>query len=224
MPTPTVENYLKALYSLGQQTPGSAMAPMGELARAVGVAPGTATLMIKRLAERGLVRYEPRGGAALTRKGNRAALDVLRRHRLIEQFLVQVVGLDWAEVHEEAEVLEHAISDRLLQRIDDMLGNPAYDPHGDPIPAASGKVAQRTLIPLDTAAPGRARVARITDHTPDFLRFIDQQGLGPDTAITITERDAIADTVSLQRADGQAVQLGHTAAAKILVEVEEGSS
>ena len=224
MPTPTVENYLKALYSLGQATPGSAMVPMGELARAVGVTPGTATLMIKRLDARGLVRYEPRGGAALTRTGNRAALDVLRRHRLVEQFLVQVVGLDWAEVHEEAEVLEHAISDRLLQRIDDMLGNPAYDPHGDPIPAASGKVARRTLIGLDTATPGPARVARITDHDPDFLRFIDQQGLAPDTAVIITQRDAIADTVSLRRADGHAVQLGHTAAAKILVEVGRGSS
>jgi DtxR family Mn-dependent transcriptional regulator len=221
MPTATVENYLKALYRLGPKAAGNnkAMAPMGELARSVGVTPGTATLMIKRLADRGLVRYEPRSGAALTRKGNRAALDVLRRHRLIEQFLVQIVGLDWSEVHEEAEVLEHAISERLLQRIDDMLGNPEYDPHGDPIPAASGKLARRTLVGLDEAAPGPARVARITDHSPDFLRFIDQQGLAPDTAVHITERDAAADTVTLQRADGQAVQLGQTAAAKILVEV-----
>jgi len=235
MPTATVENYLKALYRLGQHAAGShapgtnapgtrapgksGMAPMGELARSVGVTPGTATLMIKRLAERGLVRYEPRGGAALTRKGNRAALDVLRRHRLIEQFLVQVVGLDWSEVHEEAEELEHAISDRLLQRIDDMLGNPEYDPHGDPIPAASGKVARRTLVGLDQAAPGPARIARIADHDPDFLRFIDQHGLAPDTRITITERDHAADTITLQHADGHALQLGHAAAAKIMVEL-----
>lgn len=218
MPTATVENYLKALYSLGQRTPGPAMAPMGELARAVGVTPGTATLMIKRLAERGLVRYEPRGGAALTRRGNRAALDVLRRHRLVEQFLVQVVGLDWSEVHDEAEELEHAISDRLLQRIDDMLGNPAFDPHGDPIPAASGKLARRDLVGLDACAPGPARVARITDHSPTFLRFVDQQGLSPDSAVTVIDRDAIGQTVTVHRANGDAVRLGHAAAAKILVE------
>ncbi len=219
MPTPTVENYLKALYSLRQRIEVP-LVPMGELARAVGVAPGTATLMIKRLAQRELVHYEPRGGARLTRKGQRAALDVLRRHRLIEQFLVQVVGLDWAEVHEEAEVLEHAISDRLLQRIDDMLGNPAYDPHGDPIPQASGKIAPRTLVGLDAAPPGPATVARITDHAPDFLRFIEAHGLSPQTTLTITARDPAADTITLQHPGQPPFQLGQSAAAKILVEAQ----
>jgi len=217
MPTPTVENYLKALYTL-RQTSGAALVPMGDLARAVGVAPGTATLMIQRLAGRGLVDYAPRAGAKLTRKGKRQALDVLRRHRLIEQFLVQVVGLDWSQVHQEAEVLEHAISDRLLSRIDAMLGNPQFDPHGDPIPQPSGKVPPRTLIGLDAAAPGPATVARITDDSPAFLRFVDEHGLSPSTPVTVAAHDPIGQTVTLRQADGGSVQLGHGAAAKILVE------
>lgn len=216
MPTPTVENYLKALYTLGQQA-GADLTPTGALADRLQVAPGTATLMIQRLAERGLVHYEPRQGARLTRSGQKAALDVLRRHRLIELFLVKVVGLDWSEVHEEAEVLEHAISNRLLQRIDDMLGNPDVDPHGDPIPAASGKMIQRRLVELAQCEPGKATIARITDHSPDFLHFLDRHELGPDTQVTVSGRDAAADTITLRHTDGRTIQLGSSAASKILV-------
>lgn len=217
MPTPTVENYLKVLYTL-RRASGAALVPMGDLARALGVAPGTATLMIQRLAQRGLVDYAPRAGAKLSRKGKRQALDVLRRHRLIELFLVEVVGLDWSQVHDEAEELEHAISDRLLERIDDMLGNPAFDPHGDPIPQASGKITARRLIGLDAAAPGPATVARITDDSPDFLRFVDQHGLTPSAAVTVAAHDPVGQTVTLEQPGGGSVQLGHGAAAKILVE------
>ena len=120
--------------------PSSALVPMGQIATTLGVAPGTATTMVKTLADSGLVRYEPYAGVRLTRTGEKQAARVLRRHRLIEQFLVQIMGMSWTEVHEEAEKLEHAVSERLIERIDEMLGRPAVDPHGDPIPDADGTV------------------------------------------------------------------------------------
>src|SRR6058998_1350305 len=140
MHSSTVEDYLKQIY-LEQQSGGQGqLVPMGKLAAAMGVVPGTATSMVKALADSGLVTYEPRGGARLTRGGEQLALHVLRRHRLVELFLVKVLGLDWSEVHAEAEELEHAVSDKVLERMDDVLGRPSVDPHGDPIPSAKGKV------------------------------------------------------------------------------------
>src|SRR5215213_586226 len=129
MASSTVENYVKQLY-LEQRAPRQ-LVPMGRLAAAMGVVPGTATSMVKALSDAGLVEYEPRGGARLTRGGEQLALHVLRRHRLVEVFLVKVLGLDWSEVHAEAEELEHAISDKVLDKIDKLLGHPSVDPHGD---------------------------------------------------------------------------------------------
>src|SRR3954447_19928311 len=140
MATSTVEDYLKQLY-LEQQSGPERLVPMGRLASLMGVVPGTATTMVKALAEARLVEYEPRGGGRLAGGGEQLALHVLRRHRLVELFLVEVLKLDWSEVHEEAEELEHAISDKVLERIDAYLGHPSVDPHGDPIPSAKGKVA-----------------------------------------------------------------------------------
>ncbi|MBP6783737.1 MAG: metal-dependent transcriptional regulator, partial [Verrucomicrobiales bacterium] len=131
MPTSTVENYLKAILHL--QGEGKGSTTVGEIARVLAVTPGTVTIMMRQLKERGLVAYEPRRGLSLRPRGRTAALKVVRRHRLIELFLVEVMKLDWSEVHEEAEILEHVISDRLLDRIDIMLGEPTHDPHGDPI-------------------------------------------------------------------------------------------
>ena len=146
-PSSTVENYLKAIYQAeiahGEE---GALVPMGRLASALHVVPGTATTMVKALADSGLVRYEPYAGVRLTPAGQKLAALVLRRHRLIELFLVKVLDMSWAEVHDEAERLEHAASDRLIDRIDAMLGRPAVDPHGDPIP--------------DPTAPSRSRATR----------------------------------------------------------------
>src|SRR5688572_18830427 len=139
MITSTVENYLKRIYLEHQET-RAALVPMGRLAASVGVTPGTATSMIKTLADAGLVAYEPRGGVRLTRKGEKLALHVLRRHRIVELFLVKVLGVDWSDVHKEAEELEHAISESLLERIAAYLGHPGFDPHGDPIPTAEGTI------------------------------------------------------------------------------------
>ncbi len=139
MPTLTVENYLKALYLLGEEkgTP----VPLGDLARMLDLTPGTVTTMIQRLERTtNLIDYQPRQGASLTRCGVKAARKIVRRHRIVEAFLVEVVGLDCAEVHEEAEHLEHAISDRLIEKLAALLSNPDYDPHGSPIPSASGKM------------------------------------------------------------------------------------
>src|SRR5258706_5415072 len=147
MPSITVESYLKQLYR-EQQNASEELVPMGKLATAMGVVPGTATSMVKALADSGLVSYEPRFGARLTKGGEQLALHVLRRHRLVELFLVKVLGLDWSEVHDEAEELEHAVSDKVLERIDAFLGHPSVDPHGDPIPTSKGKVAPQKLQSL----------------------------------------------------------------------------
>ena len=146
LPSHTVENYLKAIFQAQTAlADAEALVPMGQLASALGVVPGTATTMVKALAESGLVRYEPYAGVRLTPAGEKLAALVLRRHRLIELFLVKVMGMSWTEVHDEAEQLEHAVSDRLIDRIDEMLGRPAVDPHGDPIPDPEGTVARPTL-------------------------------------------------------------------------------
>src|SRR6188472_3507754 len=146
LPSSTVENYLKAIY-LGQSglPREERLVPMGHVAAAVGVTPGTATTMVKALAESGLAEYEPYSGVRLTKAGEKLAGLVLRRHRLVEAFLVHVMGMSWAEVHEEAEQLEHVVSERLIERIDEMLGRPTRDPHGDPIPNPDGAIASREL-------------------------------------------------------------------------------
>src|SRR5580658_4822502 len=141
MPTSTVENYLKAV--LVRSSDGNGIVAMGSLAEALGVTPGTITTMVKSMASHGLLEHIPREGVRLTPEGRAHALAVVRKHRLVETFLVQVLKMDWKEVHEEAEALEHAISDRVLLRIDAILGHPATDPHGDPIPSAKSPLFDR---------------------------------------------------------------------------------
>src|SRR5436190_2503925 len=187
LPSSTVENYLKAIYQ-GQAalTSPERLVPMGQVASAVGVTPGTATTMVKALAESGLAEYEPYSGVRLTRAGQQLAGLVLRRHRLVELVLVQVMGMSWAEVHEEAEKLEHVVSERLIQRIDEMLGRPARDPHGDPIPGADGAIAARQLDNLLTCPIGTPlKVTRITDQDPVFLRFIEDNDLKPGRSVEV---------------------------------------
>src|SRR5437763_332815 len=146
LPSSTVENYLKAVHQGQSALSGpERLVPMGQVASALGVTPGTATTMVKALAEAGLVEYEPYSGVRLTSAGEKLAGRVLRRHRLVEAFLVQVMGMSWTEVHEDAEQLEHVVSERLIERIDQMLGHPTHDPHGDPIPSPEGAIASRDL-------------------------------------------------------------------------------
>jgi DtxR family transcriptional regulator, Mn-dependent transcriptional regulator len=226
LPSSTVENYLKAIFIGESQLPaGQRLVPMGQLAAALTVAPGTATTMVKALSESGLVEYEPYNGVRLTSAGSRLAALVLRRHRLIELFLVQMMGMRWDEVHDEAEQLEHVVSDRLIERIDEMLGRPQVDPHGDPIPSREGELVRRELdtlltCPLNTAVT----VMRVTDQDAGFLRFIEGNSLKPGQSIQVEARDEVADSVRLKLPDGQSMTIGMRAASKLLVDVTAPST
>jgi DtxR family transcriptional regulator, Mn-dependent transcriptional regulator len=223
LPSSTVENYLKAiLKAQSAEIAPDALVPMGQLASALGVAPGTATTMVKTLAESGLVRYEPYSGVRLTRPGEKLAALVLRRHRLIELFLVRVLGMSWTEVHDEAENLEHAVSERLIDRIDEMLGRPAVDPHGDPIPDQDGTVSRArydTLLtcPLHTAMT----VQRVSDQDPEFLRFVERHELKPGQVIEVEARDDAADSVQLRGGNHRTFTIGARAASKVLVQAAQ---
>lgn len=219
LPSQTVENYLKSIYLAEAALPGDRdLVPMGQLAAALSVTPGTATTMVKALADSGLAHYEPYAGVRLTPAGEKLASMVLRRHRLIELFLVKVLGMSWAEVHDEAEHLEHAVSDRLIDRIDEMLGRPTVDPHGDPIPTAEGHVAHHASTDLLSCEVGvLMRVVRVIDQDPQFLHFVEASALMPGEQVTVDARDDVADRVSLRYADGRMTTVGTRAAAKILV-------
>ena len=168
-----MENYVKQLY-LEEKTSNGQMVSMGRLATVMDVVPGTATSMVKALSDSGLVEYEPRAGVRLSNNGRQLALHVLRRHRLVESFLVEVLSLDWAVVHEEAEALEHVISDRVLERIDAILGHPTADPHGDPIPNPKGQVHEPRRQSLADCPTGTAlRIVRVLDQAAEFLRFAE---------------------------------------------------
>lgn len=211
------EDYLKQVFVLQQEHRDAV--PMGALAAAMGVAPASATGMVKSLEDTGLLAYEPYVGVSLTAEGERVALDVIRRHRLVEAFLVETLGLDWSEVHEEAEALEHAISEKLLERIDRYLGGPSVDPHGDPIPAANGRVSRTKRKSLAEYEPGRRlRVVRVTDQDAKFLQFIGRIGLRPGSEVTIQSNDPQAEVVSVIAGRGSPVTLATAAACKLLVE------
>jgi DtxR family Mn-dependent transcriptional regulator len=224
LPTQTVENYLKTIYlaELDRST-SDGLVPMGQLATSLGVVPGTATTMVKALAESGLVHYEPYSGVRLTPAGEKLASLVLRRHRLIELFLVRVLGMNWSEVHDEAEQLEHAVSERLIDRIDEMLGRPTVDPHGDPIPSAEGTVPDLDDVDLLTAPVGTLlEVTRVVDQDPDFLRFVERHDLIPGKRLVISERDAASDAVRVTSDEGRDTAIGVRAASKVLVRQERG--
>jgi DtxR family Mn-dependent transcriptional regulator len=217
MPTSTVEDYLKCIL-LEQELDPEALVSMGQIAAALTVAPGTVTSMVKTLADSGLVTYEPYSGVRLTPSGRQLAAHVLRRHRLIELFLVKVMGMDWSEVHPEAEEMEHAVSDRLVERMDEMLGYPSVDPHGDPIPDVHGVVAAPVLPSLLTCEVGAAlSVARVADQSRDFLQLVERRGLKPGSGVRVERRDEAADTVDLRLESGESLSLGNRAASKIFV-------
>jgi DtxR family Mn-dependent transcriptional regulator len=218
MPSSTVENYVKQIF-LAQQHGDDGLVPLGQLASVMNVVPGTATSMVKALADSGLVEYTPRNGVRLTRGGEQLALHVLRRHRLLELFLVKVLGLDWSEVHSEAEELEHAVSDRVLERMDEYLGHPSVDPHGDPIPSARGKIAAASAVSLaDCEVKKRLRISRVSDQQPAFLQLVERSGLMPGATVRVESRDEIAGAVVVSPGGDAPVTLGLLAAQKIFVE------
>ncbi len=216
MASSTVENYLKHVLLLSAG--GDGLVSMGALAGALAVVPGTATTMVKALADGGLVEHRPRHGVRLTAAGRRLALGVLRKHRLVETFLVNVLKMDWAAVHAEAEQLEHAISDDVLDRLDALLGHPATDPHGDPIPSRQGQLDSQVYATLATCVADKTlRVVRVTDQSAEFLQFVDQTGLLPGTALRVASRNLAAGLVTLKRPGARPLALSLAAAGNILV-------
>ena len=217
--SPTVENYLKAQWALEQEVGSGESVSPGALARKLGVTGGTLTTMAKSLAADGFLDYQPRRELKLTELGRRAALDVLRRHRVVERFLVDVLRMDWSEVHPEAEQLEHAISTKVLERMEALLGHPTRDPHGDPIPAADGSMAGDPVMPVHKLEVGQtAVVVRVMDQAPEFLNLLADHGIRPGHRVRLCECLSGADAVELQ-AEGQdaALALGLAAAERILV-------
>jgi DtxR family Mn-dependent transcriptional regulator len=214
--TSTVENYLKQILLLSAAP--ADLVPMGALAAALAVVPGTATTMVKALAADGLVAHRLRHGVQLTPTGRRVALGVLRRHRLIETFLVEVLKMDWTEVHAEAELLEHAISETVLDRLDALLGHPAADPHGDPIPTRQGKLDSQVYATLATCVVSAPlRIVRVTEQSGEFLQFAKQHGLRPGTKVRVASRNLAAGLVTLKKMTGRPIALSLAAAGNILV-------
>ena len=212
----TVENYVKAIYQIASSQTG-APAATGQVAAALGVSPGSVTSMLKTLSESELVTYTPYEGVRLTSAGNALALRVLRRHRLIELFLVKTLDLSWDEVHEEAEQMEHAVSDRLIDRIDAFLNFPDVDPHGDPIPKRDGTFEPLTGRRLTECRVGdEFRLARVIDQSPEFLRYLTESGLPLGVTGTVTANRAEAGIVTVQIGQ-QETTLGREAADNILV-------
>ncbi|GAA1756963.1 metal-dependent transcriptional regulator [Agromyces humatus] len=184
--SPAIEDYLKTVYAHTEWQP-DAITPK-VLADRLGVAPSSVTEMVKKMAAVGLVSHVPYGAVRLTDAGLARALSVVRRHRLIETWLVHEMGYAWDEVHDEAEVLEHAISDRLLEAIDVRLGRPVRDPHGDAIPAADGSLVSEPWVLMGDASAGHAgAVIRISDRDPAVLRLLHECGIGPGTVVTVTD-------------------------------------
>lgn len=208
-PAAVVEDYLKTIYSHTEWQP-DAIAP-SQLAAQLGLAPSTVTEMVKKLAAAGLVAHERYGSITLTHKGHAQAVAVVRRHRLVETWLVTEMDYSWDAVHDEAEVLEHAISDRLLDAIDSRLGHPDRDPHGDPIPDVAGHAHRVDFVLLHNADPGHeATVLRISDRDPELLRTLEKLGLGVGHRVRVIQREPLTLDV-----DGVSITLPDEAAAAI---------
>jgi len=217
MATSTVENYLKHILLLSKEADG--LVSMGALAESLAVVPGTVTTMVKSLAGERLVEHRPRHGVRLTADGRRLALNVLRKHRLVETFLVKVLKMDWAGVHAEAEQLEHAISDEVLDRLDALLGHPTADPHGDPIPSRQGRLDAQVYATLATCAPEKAfRVVRVMEQSVEFLQFAEHNGLLPGARLRLVGRNLAAGLVTVKTGSARPVALSLAAAGNILVE------
>ncbi|MBV9091680.1 MAG: manganese-binding transcriptional regulator MntR [Mycobacteriaceae bacterium] len=220
--TSVAQDYLKVIWNAQEWSREKVSTKM--LAERIGVSASTASESIRKLADQGLVEHEKYGAVTLTERGRRAAVSVVRRHRLLETFLVRELGYGWDEVHDEAEVLEHAVSDLMMTRIDAKLGHPQRDPHGDPIPDLDGQVPTPPARQLSVCGDGdHGSVARISDSDPEMLRYFDSVGIALDCHLTVLARRDFAGTVSVAISDGhecgpdRTVELGNPAAQSIWV-------
>ncbi|PYP79048.1 MAG: DtxR family transcriptional regulator [Gemmatimonadetes bacterium] len=195
-----VEDYLKAIYDLERDTQPAAT---NDIAERLAISPASVSGMMRRLAEQGLITHEPYRGARLTDDGRRAALRTLRRHRILECYLTEVLGYPWDRVHDEAERLEHAASEELIERMADALGDPVHDPHGAPIPSREGVVEEtprRTLA--DVAAGERVRVRQVMDDDGERLRYLAELGIRPGSILRVLDRAPFDGPITLWVGDG----------------------
>jgi DtxR family transcriptional regulator, Mn-dependent transcriptional regulator len=221
--TAVAQDYLKVIWNAQEWSLQKVSTKM--LAEKIGVSASTASESIRKLAQQGLVEHEKYGAVTLTESGRRAALAMVRRHRLLEAFLVKELGYSWDEVHDEAEVLEHAVSDRLVARIDAKLGFPRRDPHGDPIPASDGQVPTPPARQLWACRDGETgTVARISDADPQMLRYFDSIGISLDSCLRVLTRREFAGVISVavESTDSEptTVDLGSPAAQAIWMVAE----
>jgi DtxR family Mn-dependent transcriptional regulator len=185
--SPAIEDYSKAIYALEQRGPEPVST--NALAERLGVTPASASGMVKRLGELGLVTHQRYRGVSLTDAGRRVALEVIRHHRLLELYLVQDLGVPWDRVHEEAEVLEHVLSEELEELIAAKLGHPTRDPHGDPIPTADLRIDELPSDSLDSLPKGaRGTLVRVSDSDPEMLRYLADRGIAPGDAFEVLDR------------------------------------
>jgi DtxR family transcriptional regulator, Mn-dependent transcriptional regulator len=214
-----IEDYLKTIYMLAEtESPVST----SRIAEARAVKPASATNMIQRLDKLNLVHYEKHYGVTLTETGEKIALEVIRHHRLIELYLIEALGFSWDEVHEQADVLEHVISEKLEERIAAALGHPTLDPHGDPIPAKDGTMIRVDAQPLSSFSAGSmVYVARIVDDADsERLRYLGQLGLTPGTAVRVVRREPFEGPVTIVIGEETAV-IGYLLAQSIMVTIDE---
>ncbi|MFT3900268.1 MAG: metal-dependent transcriptional regulator [Gordonia sp. (in: high G+C Gram-positive bacteria)] len=194
--TAVAEDYLKVIWTAREWDEVKVTTSM--IAEKLEVSPSTASEGIRKLAEQGLLEHEKYGAVTLTDKGRRAAVGMVRRHRLLETYLVSELGYGWDEVHDEAEVLEHAVSDRLMERIDAKLGHPSRDPHGDPIPSPGGEIASPDVCLLADLADGESGViARISDTDPAMLRYFNEVGIALDRSVRVADKRPFAGTTTV---------------------------
>jgi len=216
--TVSAEDYLKAIYSLSAEAPASTT----DIAQRLDLAPASVTGMIRRLSSQKLLNHEPYRGVVLTPAGRRLALRVLRRHRLIEAYLVKFLGYRMDNVHAEADRLEHAVSDTLVERMAGALGHPRVDPHGDPIPDPNGRVDSVAYTPLPDLTPGEdAVLQRVDTSDPERLRYITRAGLVPGASVRLRDRQPFDGPVTVT-VEGSDRVLGHDLAMRLLCGRAEG--
>jgi DtxR family transcriptional regulator, Mn-dependent transcriptional regulator len=204
--TRSVEDYLKAIYRL---SPRGRPAATSEIAQRLELSPASVSGMVKRLSEQGLLEHVPYRGVQLTPEGRRAALRMLRRHRLIEAYLVAFLGYTWDTVHDEAERLEHAVSDTLVDRMANVLGHPTVDPHGDPIPTSEGDILELASTPLAEVPTGATvEIRQVEEGQPDRLRYIASIGLRPGVRVTLLDRQPFQGPITIL-VDGETHIIGH---------------
>jgi DtxR family Mn-dependent transcriptional regulator len=217
----TVQDYAKAIYSLEQRCEGGAVST-NALAERLGVSAASASSMVKRLDGLGLVEHVPYKGVALTERGSKVALEVLRHHRLLERYLAEELGVPWDRVHDEAEILEHVLSEELEELIAVKLGHPTIDPHGDPIPTADLEIVEPDTVSMDGLEAGDAgRFVRVSDSDPEMLRYLGARGIAPGSRFEVVDKQPFGGPVFARFAvDGDVHPLGGRLAAAMRVEVQ----